>query len=88
VNVAFSLPCAEQNSQNPTREVLGNHRGQSQQSRMELGWVSALDLEGRTTWIVDTHGYGKRFMVHANELVTAFVELERAICIHLLSEEC
>ena len=28
-----------------------------------LGWVSALDLEGRTIWIVDAHGYGKRFIV-------------------------
>ena len=44
-----------------------------------LGWVSALDLEGRTTWIVDAHGYGKRFIVRADELLTAFVELERAI---------
>jgi len=32
-----------------------------------LGWVSALDLEGRTIWIVDAHGYGKRFIVHADE---------------------
>ena len=30
-----------------------------------LGWVSAVDLEGRTIWIVDAHGYGKRFVVHA-----------------------
>ena len=44
-----------------------------------LGLVSALDLEGRTTWIVDAHGYGKRFIVRADELLTAFVELERAI---------
>ena len=43
-----------------------------------LGWVSALDLEGRTIWIVDAHGYGKRFVVHADEKLTAFVELERA----------
>jgi hypothetical protein len=28
-----------------------------------LGWVSALDLQGRTIWIVDAHGYGKRFIV-------------------------
>jgi len=28
-----------------------------------LGWVSALDLEGRTIWIVDAIGYGKRFVV-------------------------
>jgi hypothetical protein len=25
-----------------------------------LGWVSALDLEGRTIWIVDAHRDGKR----------------------------
>ena len=23
-----------------------------------LGWVSAVDSEGRTIWIVDAHGYG------------------------------
>jgi hypothetical protein len=44
-----------------------------------LGWVSALDLEGRTMWIVDAHGYGKRFIVHADEKLTAFMELQRAI---------
>ena len=43
------------------------------------GYVSALDLEGRTIWIVDAHGYGKRFIVRADEKLTAFVELERAI---------
>jgi len=25
-----------------------------------LGWVSVLDLEGRTIWIADAHGYGKQ----------------------------
>ena len=44
-----------------------------------LGWVSAVNHEGRTIWIVDAHGYGKRFIVRADELLTAFVELERAI---------
>jgi hypothetical protein len=44
-----------------------------------LGWVSALDLEGRTIWIVDAHGYGKRFIVRADEKLTAFLELETAI---------
>ena len=38
-----------------------------------LGWVSALDYEGRTIWIVDAHGYGKRFIVHADEMLTAFL---------------
>ena len=44
-----------------------------------LGWVSALDLGARTIWIVDAHGYGKRFIVRADEMLTAFVELETAI---------
>jgi hypothetical protein len=43
------------------------------------GCVSALDCEGRTIWIVDAHGYGKRFIVRADEMLTAFVELQRAI---------
>jgi hypothetical protein len=43
------------------------------------GYVSALDREGRTIWIVDAHGYGERFIVRADELLTAFVELETAI---------
>jgi len=37
-----------------------------------LGWVSALDLEGRMIWIMDAHGYGKRFIIHAEEILTAF----------------
>ena len=44
-----------------------------------LGWVSAVDREGRTIWIVDAHGYGERFNVRADELLTAFVELQTAI---------
>jgi hypothetical protein len=38
-----------------------------------------LDLEARAIWIVDGHGYGKRFTVRADEILTAFVELQRAI---------
>ena len=44
-----------------------------------LGWVSAVDLEGRTIWIVDAHGYGQRFVVRADEILTAFLELESAV---------
>jgi hypothetical protein len=36
----------------------------------------------------DAHRDGKRFVVHADEKLTAFLELERAVCIHLLSEQC
>ncbi len=42
--------------------------------------VSALDLERRAIWIVDAHrGDGKRFIVHADEKLSAFVELERQV---------
>jgi hypothetical protein len=42
--------------------------------------VSTLDSEGRTIWIADAHrDDGKRFVVRADELLTAFVELESAI---------
>jgi len=37
-----------------------------------LGGVSALDRKGRTLWIVDAHGYGKRFIVRADEKLTAY----------------
>ena len=45
-----------------------------------LGWVSAIDSEGRTIWIVDAHrGDGRRFIVAADEKLSAFVELERQV---------
>jgi len=44
-----------------------------------LGCLSAIDSQGRTVWIVDAHGYGRRFIVRADEMLTAFVELQRAI---------
>ena len=45
-----------------------------------LGCVSVVDSRGRTIWIVDTHrGDGKRLVVRADEKLTAFVELQRAI---------
>ena len=42
--------------------------------------MSALDCKGRTIWIADAHrGDAKRFVVCADEELSAFVELERAI---------
>jgi hypothetical protein len=44
------------------------------------GCVSALDSEGRTIFVADAHcGDGKRFIVHADEKLTAFMELESAL---------
>jgi len=45
------------------------------------GCVSALASRGRTIWIADAHrDNGKRFVVRADEKLTALVELESAIC--------
>jgi hypothetical protein len=45
-----------------------------------LGYVSAIDSNGRTIWIADANrDDGKRFVVHADEKLTAFLELESAI---------
>jgi hypothetical protein len=45
-----------------------------------LGWVSAVDSERRTIWIIDAHrDDGRRFIVHADEILSAFVELERQV---------
>ncbi len=46
---------------------------------MQRGLVSALDDNGRTLWIIDAHRDGRRFVVSADEILTAFVELESAI---------
>jgi hypothetical protein len=50
----------------------------------KAGWtlvrVSAVDSNGRTIFVADAHrGDGKRFVVHADEKLAAFVELESAI---------
>jgi hypothetical protein len=50
------------------------------------GCVSAIDYNGRTIWIADAHrGDGKRFVIRADEKVTAFLELARMISTHLLT---
>jgi hypothetical protein len=44
------------------------------------GCVEAIDFDGRTIFVVDAHcGDGQRFVVHADEKLTAFLELESAI---------
>jgi hypothetical protein len=48
-----------------------------------LGWVLAVNREGRTIWIADAHrGDGKRFVVRADEKLSAFLELHSAIREH------
>jgi hypothetical protein len=53
---------------------------QSRKAGWSWGCVSAVDSQGRTIWIADAHhGDGKRFVVRAEELLTAFWELEQAV---------
>src|SRR5207244_10699439 len=45
-----------------------------------LGYVSTIDSNRRTIFVTDAHrGDGKRFVVSADEKLTAFLELESAI---------
>ena len=47
---------------------------------MDLGLRFRLDFRGRTIFVADAHrGDGKRFVVHADEKLTAFAELEAEI---------
>ncbi len=59
------------------REIIAD---QLHDAGWSLGWVSALNSEGRTIWIVDAHrDDGKRFVVRADEILTAFLEFEAAV---------
>ena len=58
-------------------EIIADNLSKAGWSR---GCVSALDSQGRTIWVADAHrGDGKRFVVRADELLTAFMELESVI---------
>ena len=71
------------------REVLGNHCRESQETRLEFGPRFSRGLSLANDLDVDAHrDNGKRYVVRADETLTAFIELERAVCIHLLSEQC
>jgi hypothetical protein len=57
----------------------------------ERGWswgcVSAIDSNGRTIFVADAHRDDeKRFVVHADEKLTAFVELASAIRVAAASD--
>jgi hypothetical protein len=45
-----------------------------------LDYVTAVDCEGRTIFVADGHRHnGNRFVVRADEMLTAFMELESAV---------
>ena len=40
------------------------------------GYCSAATKDGWRWWIVDAHREGRRYIVHSDELLSAFLELE------------
>ena len=45
-----------------------------------FSWGCSCESDSRTIWIADAHrGDGKRYVVRADEILTAFVELQSAI---------
>jgi hypothetical protein len=75
--ITLSLACGEQKRAESARvkywETIANRL---MKAGWSLGWVSVVDSEGRTIWIADAHrNDGNRFVVHADEKLTAFVEL-------------
>jgi hypothetical protein len=88
----LSLLCGDKNGQNlPVKnwELVADKLSKSGWS---LGWVSTVDSNGRTIWIVDAHrDNGKRFVARADEKLAAFVELESAIrgsLIRIIGKPC
>ena len=58
------------------RKIVADNRNKADWS---LGCISTINSNGRTIWIADAHrGDGKRFVVRADEKLTAFLELESA----------
>jgi hypothetical protein len=43
------------------------------------GCVSSINSRGRTIFVADAHRDGRRFIVRADERLTAFAELERQV---------
>jgi len=51
--------------------------GNLKKAGWSFGYVSSFDSNGRAIWIAGSHREGgQRFVVHADEKLTAFLELE------------
>ena len=57
------------------REIIADNL---KKARWSWGCISAVGSRGRTIWTADAHrGDRKRFVVRADDKLTAFLELER-----------
>jgi hypothetical protein len=64
----------------------GSNRWRSQQSGWTWGCISTINSNGQTIFVADAHRDDERwFIVHVDEKFSAFLELQRAVCIHLLN---
>jgi hypothetical protein len=80
-HIIFQLLCGDQTQHNPMSvkdwELIADRLSASGWS---WGCVSAVDANGRMIWIADAHrDDGKRFVLRADEKLTAFIELESGI---------
>ncbi len=67
-------------------EIIADHLSKA---RWSWGCVSAVDSRGRTIFVADAHCEdGKRFIVRADEKLTAFMQLESAIPIDTSKCRC
>jgi hypothetical protein len=77
--LATQLQAVERVTYNAMAPVLADNLSKAGWS---LGYVSAIDSSGRTIWIADAHrGDGQRFIVRADEKLTALVELESQLAV-------
>jgi hypothetical protein len=60
-------------------------------SKAGLSWGCSPQIDATTGQVLYTadayRNDGQRFVVHADEKLTAFLELERAICLRLLTDQ-
>ena len=62
-----------------TKEILGNNRRAAQSAGWTWGYCSAVTHDG-WRWIVDVHRTdGRRYIVHSDELLSAFMELKATL---------
>jgi len=63
-----------------SRSFFGQCKGVFLPRRWSWGCVSAVDSCGHTIWIADAHrDNGKRFVVRANDKLTAVLQLQEAV---------
>jgi hypothetical protein len=79
VHIILALPCGEQKRHNPIKmrdwELVADKLSKA---GWTWGCVATVDAHGRAISVADAHrGDGKRYVVHADEKLAAFLELER-----------